>query len=89
MAKDTKPHVVQGGCLCGSVRYTITFPPDHDFASSVCAPPPPPPEQLPRDHECLTESIGVHLPVRAVPEKHRLPRIHGPHGAHFGRGIQL
>ncbi|OAA55626.1 Mss4-like protein [Cordyceps fumosorosea ARSEF 2679] len=32
------PTTVSGGCLCEGVRYTITFPPDHDFlrAASTC-----------------------------------------------------
>jgi hypothetical protein len=38
MSSETKnPRIesVQGGCLCEAVRYTITFPPDHDFSKSV------------------------------------------------------
>ncbi|ORY60576.1 glutathione-dependent formaldehyde-activating GFA, partial [Pseudomassariella vexata] len=33
-----KPEFVTGGCLCGSVRYKVDFPPDHDFlkASGSC-----------------------------------------------------
>ncbi|ATY60900.1 putative glutathione-dependent formaldehyde-activating protein [Cordyceps militaris CM01] len=32
------PTRVSGGCLCQGVRYTITFPPSHDFlnATSTC-----------------------------------------------------
>lgn len=30
-----KPTMVSGGCLCGSVRYTITFPADHDWDDCV------------------------------------------------------
>ncbi|UNI24340.1 Ribonuclease P [Purpureocillium takamizusanense] len=35
---DDKPLTIHGGCLCESVRYTIAFPPDHDFtkACSTC-----------------------------------------------------
>ncbi|KAJ2901898.1 glutathione-dependent formaldehyde-activating GFA [Zalerion maritima] len=44
----TKPQTITGGCLCGSVRYRVDFPEDHDFiASQIWAswtplrPPPP------------------------------------------------
>ncbi|KAH8676966.1 Mss4-like protein [Ilyonectria robusta] len=30
MSSDT-PESITGGCLCGAIRYTITFPPDHPF----------------------------------------------------------
>ncbi|GJN67349.1 hypothetical protein PLIIFM63780_004789 [Purpureocillium lilacinum] len=38
MATNDKPQTVHGGCLCEAVRYTINFPPDHDFikACSTC-----------------------------------------------------
>ncbi|POR34172.1 Uncharacterized protein TPAR_05623 [Tolypocladium paradoxum] len=35
MASDDKPKTITGRCLCESVRYTITFPPDRDFANAV------------------------------------------------------
>jgi len=35
MSSAEKPNVIYGGCLCESVRYTVTFPPDHDFAKAV------------------------------------------------------
>ncbi|KAL7815859.1 Mss4-like protein [Trichoderma aethiopicum] len=31
---DDKPETITGGCVCDSVRYTVTFPRDHDFANS-------------------------------------------------------
>ncbi|KAM0356008.1 hypothetical protein ACHAPU_000401 [Fusarium lateritium] len=31
MASEEYPTSVSGGCLCGSVRYTITLPPSHDW----------------------------------------------------------
>ncbi|OIW31659.1 hypothetical protein CONLIGDRAFT_553357, partial [Coniochaeta ligniaria NRRL 30616] len=30
------PKFVEGGCLCGSLRYRIDFPEDHDFKKSSC-----------------------------------------------------
>lgn len=33
-----KPETITGGCVCESVRYVVTFPPDHDFAHSVSCP---------------------------------------------------
>ncbi|CCF33916.1 glutathione-dependent formaldehyde-activating enzyme [Colletotrichum higginsianum] len=30
-----KPKIITGGCLCGALRYTITFPESHDFASDA------------------------------------------------------
>ncbi|KAK4088421.1 ribonuclease P complex subunit Pop1 [Purpureocillium lilacinum] len=41
MATNDKPQTVHGGCLCEAVRYTINFPPDHDFIKavrSICLP---------------------------------------------------
>ncbi|GJN73889.1 glutathione-dependent formaldehyde-activating enzyme domain-containing protein [Purpureocillium lilacinum] len=35
MASSDKPKTISGGCLCGSVRYTITVPPDHDFDDAI------------------------------------------------------
>ncbi|KAL7930408.1 Mss4-like protein [Trichoderma chlorosporum] len=35
MTSNEKPEAITGGCLCASVRYTVTFPPDHDFANST------------------------------------------------------
>ncbi|KAI0602620.1 glutathione-dependent formaldehyde-activating GFA [Biscogniauxia sp. FL1348] len=29
-----KPKSITGGCLCGSIRYRVDFPPDHDFIQS-------------------------------------------------------
>ncbi|UKZ74290.1 hypothetical protein TrVFT333_001952 [Trichoderma virens FT-333] len=34
MSSNDKPATITGGCLCASVRYTVTFPPDHDFENS-------------------------------------------------------
>ncbi|KAI1501883.1 glutathione-dependent formaldehyde-activating GFA [Biscogniauxia marginata] len=33
-----KPTTITGGCLCGSIRYKVDFPKDHDFlkSSSSC-----------------------------------------------------
>ncbi|KAM0813003.1 putative CENP-V/GFA domain-containing protein [Seiridium cardinale] len=33
-----KPESITGGCLCGSIRYKVDFPKDHDFlgSSSTC-----------------------------------------------------
>ncbi|KAK4444905.1 Mss4-like protein [Podospora aff. communis PSN243] len=28
------PKQIKGGCLCGSIRYEVNFPPDHDFKNS-------------------------------------------------------
>ncbi|ETS03424.1 hypothetical protein M419DRAFT_7353 [Trichoderma reesei RUT C-30] len=33
-SSDDTPKNITGGCVCASVRYTVTFPPDHDFANS-------------------------------------------------------
>ncbi|KAL7816636.1 Mss4-like protein [Trichoderma gracile] len=33
-SSDDRPKTITGGCVCASVRYTVTFPPDHDFANS-------------------------------------------------------
>lgn len=30
-----KPESITGGCLCGSIRYKVVFPKDHDFLKSV------------------------------------------------------
>lgn len=30
-----KPDFITGGCLCGSIRYRVEFPKDHDFLASV------------------------------------------------------
>ncbi|KAK1967315.1 glutathione-dependent formaldehyde-activating enzyme [Colletotrichum sublineola] len=30
-----KPKTVTGGCLCGALRYTVTFPASHDFAAGA------------------------------------------------------
>lgn len=38
MATKEKPETVTGGCLCENIRYTVTFPPDHDFAKAVRQP---------------------------------------------------
>ncbi|KAH6888126.1 Mss4-like protein [Thelonectria olida] len=37
MATGT-PESITGGCLCGAIRYTITFPPNHSFETecSTC-----------------------------------------------------
>lgn len=37
MSSDT-PESITGGCLCGAIRYTITFPPDHPFKDQVRLP---------------------------------------------------
>ncbi|KAM0258180.1 hypothetical protein ACHAQJ_003948 [Trichoderma viride] len=29
------PETITGGCVCGSIRYIVTFPPNHDFANSI------------------------------------------------------
>jgi hypothetical protein len=34
-SSNEKPETITGGCVCGSVRYIVTFPPNHDFANSV------------------------------------------------------
>ncbi|KEY68629.1 hypothetical protein S7711_00509 [Stachybotrys chartarum IBT 7711] len=34
MASSNKPGTISGGCLCGSIRYSVTFPPGHDFVES-------------------------------------------------------
>ncbi|KAL6893250.1 Mss4-like protein [Trichoderma evansii] len=34
-ASSEKPETITGGCLCGSVRYIVTFPPNHNFANST------------------------------------------------------
>ncbi|KAI8675248.1 CENP-V/GFA domain-containing protein [Fusarium keratoplasticum] len=34
MASEEYPTTVSGGCLCGSVRYTVTFPASHDWKRS-------------------------------------------------------
>ncbi|KAI5921872.1 glutathione-dependent formaldehyde-activating GFA [Camillea tinctor] len=31
-----KPTTITGGCLCGSIRYRVDFPQDHDFVQSSC-----------------------------------------------------
>ena len=33
------PKKITGGCLCGEVRYSITFPEGHNFYESVSSPP--------------------------------------------------
>lgn len=33
------PKKITGGCLCGEVRYSITFPEGHNFYESVSLPP--------------------------------------------------
>jgi hypothetical protein len=38
MSTDAKPGTIEGGCLCGGVRYKITLPPNHDFSKGVCLP---------------------------------------------------
>jgi hypothetical protein len=35
-----KSLTITGGCLCGDVRYSVAFPPDHDFHKAVCYPSP-------------------------------------------------
>ncbi|KAH7304951.1 Mss4-like protein [Stachybotrys elegans] len=35
MASHAKPESIEGGCLCGSIRYTVNFPRDHDFDNAV------------------------------------------------------
>ncbi|KAK5653924.1 hypothetical protein OQA88_7849 [Cercophora sp. LCS_1] len=35
MADFPTPKYITGGCLCGALRYEVTFPPDHDFKSST------------------------------------------------------
>lgn len=30
-----KPTTITGGCLCGSIRYQVDFPEDHNFLKSV------------------------------------------------------
>ncbi|KAJ3539851.1 hypothetical protein NM208_g5320 [Fusarium decemcellulare] len=30
------PKTITGGCLCGSLRYKVTFPSSHDFVESSC-----------------------------------------------------
>lgn len=35
MASEEYPTSVSGGCLCGSVRYRLTFPSGHDWKRSV------------------------------------------------------
>lgn len=42
MSSPSTPSSIQGGCLCRSVRYTITFPPNHDFSKAVRLNPLPP-----------------------------------------------
>lgn len=34
------PARATGGCLCGAIRYTVVFPPGHDFVSNVRRPTP-------------------------------------------------
>lgn len=34
-SKFPKPSSITGGCLCGSIRYRVDFPPTHDFISAV------------------------------------------------------
>lgn len=29
------PKFVEGGCLCGKLRYRVTFPENHDFGANV------------------------------------------------------
>ena len=29
------PKTIEGGCLCGALRYRVEFPEDHDFQTAV------------------------------------------------------
>ncbi|KAF7552084.1 hypothetical protein G7046_g7526 [Stylonectria norvegica] len=58
MASPTTPSTITGGCLCGSIRYTVTFPPSHDFSTAVgtcqCT-------------QCRKSTGTLYLHVHAVP----------------------
>ncbi len=36
------PKFIEGGCLCGTLRYRVDFPDNHDFRKRVRAPIPHP-----------------------------------------------
>ena len=65
-AKNPRIEAVQGGCLCEAIRYTITFPPDHDFSKSVSI------VAHPLILNQTDANPGHNLPMRAMPQKHRL-----------------
>ncbi|ROT41446.1 glutathione-dependent formaldehyde-activating GFA [Sodiomyces alkalinus F11] len=52
------PKSITGGCLCGSVRYKITYPDDHDFDSS---------NYLCQCTQCRKQTGGLFLVSQQVP----------------------
>ncbi|KAL2758809.1 hypothetical protein ACRALDRAFT_1061905 [Sodiomyces alcalophilus JCM 7366] len=52
------PKSITGGCLCGSIRYKITYPDDHDFDSS---------NYLCQCTQCRRQTGGLFLVSQLIP----------------------
>ncbi|KAM0439600.1 hypothetical protein ACHAPT_000692 [Fusarium lateritium] len=54
MASEESPTTASGGCLCGSVRYTVAFPASHDWNKSARLSPPSPQNSSTKQFQCST-----------------------------------
>lgn len=88
MSSTDKPETITGGCVCASVRYTVTFPPDHDFTNSVSFQPRVIRYVYKMHSHIYSHVFTVHyMPMRAVPQKHRLPHLPLPQAAQVRRRV--
>lgn len=68
----TRPEQITGGCLCGSIRYAITFPEDASWPADVW-----------NDHSLNNNTMltitDLLVPMHHLPEVHRLADLSRSH----------
>jgi len=68
------PKFLEGGCLCGSLRYRVDFPEDHDFKKSVGLSN----AVLRTLPLTLCTQTELHLPMHRMPQAVRFTRLAPP-----------